>query len=109
MRSGSSRRLAAAKLGGESFDLMPGFVERAGTVDFLGRVTKFFLNRKLGGDAAAGFLLVESTREEALQLLLRLAPGNDEAVETFMNAGFDQQSGFHKGSVARALALPFVK
>jgi hypothetical protein len=88
---------------------MPGFVEGAGTIDFLGRVTKFFLNRKLGRDAAASFFLVEAASEEALQLLLRLTPGNDEAVETFVNAGFDEQRGFYKGGVARALAFPFIE
>jgi hypothetical protein len=70
---------------------------------------EFFLHGKLCGDAATGFRFIETTRNKALQLLLRLAPGNDEAVETFVNSGFDQQSSFYKGGVARALAFPFFK
>jgi hypothetical protein len=101
--------LTAAKLGGESFDLTAGFVERPGTVDSFGRELEFFLYGKLCGDTAAGIRFAEATRNEALQLLLRFAPSNDDAVETSVNTRFDQQSGFHKGSVERALAFPFLK
>jgi hypothetical protein len=101
--------LTAAKLGGERFDLTAGFVERPGAVDSFGRVLEFFLDGKLSGDTAAGLRFIKATRNEALQLLLRFAPRNDEAVETFVNPGFDQQSSFHKGGVARALAFPFLK
>src|SRR5260370_19039152 len=98
-----------AKPGGESLDLAAGFLKRAGTVDFLGGETQFIPDGKLGGDAAARFTFAQATRNEALELLLRLAPGDDEAIEFFVNAGFDKERGFHKGGVARAVALPHVK
>jgi hypothetical protein len=82
-------------------------LERAGAVDFFGGKTQLFGDRKLGGDAAASFSFAKATGNEALELLLRLAPGNDEPIEFFVNAGFDQKSGFHKGGVACASALPF--
>jgi len=90
-------------------DLAAGFLQRAGAVDFLGGETQFILDGKLGGDAAAGFTFAKVTRDKALELLLRLAPGDDEAIEFFVNAGFDQERGFHKGGVARAVTLPHVK
>jgi hypothetical protein len=96
-----------AELGGESLDLAAGFCERAGAVDFLGGETEFFLHGKLCGDAAEGFGFAEATSEEALELLLRLAPGDDQAVQIFVNAGFDEESGLDEGSVACASSFPF--
>jgi hypothetical protein len=107
VRHGSPHRLSAAKLAGESLDLEARLLQRAGAVDFLGGETQLFRNGKLGGDAAASFGFAKVTGNEALELLLRLAPGNYQAIEFFVNAGFDQKSGFHKGGVARAGALPF--
>jgi len=46
-----------AESGGEGFDLAAGFVERAGTINFLRGVAQFFLDRKLRGHARAGFSL----------------------------------------------------
>jgi hypothetical protein len=96
-----------AELGGESLDLAAGFCERAGAVDFLGGETEFFLDGKLCGDAAAGFGFAEATSQEALELLLRLAPGNDQAVQILVNAGFDEEGGLHEGSVTCAASFPF--
>src|SRR5712692_10395998 len=104
-----SRRLTAAKLGGESFDLAAGFFERAGTVDFLGGRRNIKNERKLGGDAATGFDFTETTREKALDLLLGMAPGDHQAVETFVNAGFDQQGGFDEDRVADSGAPPHLE
>src|SRR5260370_12400659 len=98
-----------SELGGQRFDLAAGFLEGAGTVDFLGSEKQFFLDGKLGGDAAAGFGFAEAARDEALELLLRRAPGNHEAIQFIVNAGFDEERGFHKSGVARAAALPFVE
>ena len=86
-----------------------GFLERAGTVDLFGGEAEFFVDWKLSGDAAAGFGFAEAAREEALELLLRLAPGDDQAIQIFVNAGFDQQGGFDEGGVARAGTLPIVE
>src|SRR5882762_9161141 len=108
-RSGSPRHLTSAEFGGESFDLAASFLERAGTVDFLGGQTQFFLDGKLGGNAAAGFGFAEAAREEALELLFRRAPSHHEAVQVFVNAGFDQERGFDEGGVARAAPLPFLE
>jgi hypothetical protein len=108
-RNRSPPRLTATELGGESFDLAARFLERAGTVDFLGGETQLFLDRKLGGNAAAGFCFGEAASEEALKLLLRLAPGNYEAIQIFVNAGFDQERGFDEGGIAHAATLPFVE
>jgi hypothetical protein len=99
--------LAAPELGGESLDLAACFYERAGAVDFLGGETEFFLDGKLCADAAEGFGFAEATSEEALELLLRLAPGNHEAMQFFVNAGFDKESGLDKSSVACASSFPF--
>jgi len=35
-------------------------------------------------------------------LLFRRAPSHHEAVQVFVNAGFDQERGFDEGGVARA-------
>src|SRR2546426_12474604 len=82
-----------AELGGKSLNLTASFFERAGTIDFLGGEVKFFLDGKLGGDAATSFDFVETTRKEALELLLGMAPRDHEAIEILVNAGFDQQGG----------------
>jgi hypothetical protein len=98
-----------AELGGESLDLAAGFCERTRAVDSLSGETEFFLDGKLCGDAAEGFGLAKATSEEALELLLRLAPGDDQAVQIFVNAGFDEESGLDEGSVARAASFPFLE
>jgi hypothetical protein len=101
--------LAAAELSGEGFDLMAGFVEGAGAVDLIGGESEFLLDGELGGDAAAGFGFGETACEEAVELLLRLAPGDDKTVQIFVNAGFDEEGGFNEGGIAHALALPIVE
>src|SRR6266702_2986217 len=85
----SSRRLAA-QLGGERCNLSAGFFERARTVDFLGRVAQLFLDGKLGRDAAAGLRLGKAARNQAFELLRRLAPRDDEDIEFVVQAGFDE-------------------
>jgi len=98
-----------AELSGEGFDLAASLLERAGAVDFLGGKKKFFFDGKLGGDAAAGFGFAEATRHEALELLFGLAPDDHKAIQFLVNAGFDQEGGFHKGGIARAAALPVLE
>src|SRR6266481_4155043 len=88
---------------------MAGFVEGAGAVDLIGGESKFLLDGELGGDAAAGFGFGEAASEESVELLLRLAPGDDKTVEIFVNAGFDEEGGFNEGGIAHALALPIVE
>src|ERR1700694_3801933 len=105
----SSRRLAAAEFDGEGFKLAAGFFEGAGAVDFLGSETQFFFDGELSGDAAAGFRFTEATREEAVELLLGFAPGDDQAIKFFVDAGFDEECGLYEGRGACALALPFVE
>ena len=85
------------------------FLERAGTVDFLGGQTQFFLDGKLGGDAAESFGFAEAAGDEAFELLFRGAPCDHEAIQFLVNAGFDQERSFHKGGVARAVTLPFLE
>src|SRR5712691_739952 len=104
----SSRRLAA-ELGGERCNLSAGFFERARAVDFLGGVTQFFLDGKLGRDAAAGLRFGKAARNQAFQLLLGLAPRDDEAIELLVQAGFDEQRGFDERGVADSVPLPFVE
>jgi hypothetical protein len=88
---------------------MAGFVEGAGAVDLIGGESEFLLDGELGGDAAAGFGFGEAASEESVELLLRLAPGDDKTVEIFVNAGFDEEGGFNEGGIAHALALPIVE
>jgi len=107
LRNGSPHRLSATEFGGESLDLEAGLLQRAGAIDFLGGETQFLRSGKLGGDAAASFGFTKAAGNEALELLFRLAPGNHQTIKCFVNAGFDQKSGFHKGGVACAGALPF--
>src|SRR5258708_31457070 len=85
------------------------FLERSGTVDFLGGQTQFFLDGKLGGDAAESFGFAEAAGEEALELLFRRAPCYHETIQFLVNAGFDEERSFHKGGVARAVTLPFLE
>src|SRR5258708_38314328 len=98
-----------AELSGERLDLAAGFFERAGTIDFFSGQAKFFLDGKLRGDAAAGFDFVEPAREEPLDLLLGPAPGDYQAVQLFVNAGFNQQGGFHEHRIADSAAPPRLK
>jgi hypothetical protein len=88
---------------------MAGFVEGTGAVDLIGGESEFLLDGELGGDAAAGFGFREAAGEEAVELLLRLAPGDDKTIQILVNAGFDEEGGFNKGSIAHALALPIVE
>src|SRR2546422_987821 len=104
----SSRRLAA-ELGGERRNLPAGFFERARTVDFLAGVTQFFLDGKLGRDAAAGLRFGKAARNQAFQLLLGLAPRDDEAIEFLVQARFDKQRSFDERGVADSVPLPFVE
>jgi hypothetical protein len=102
-------RPGASEFGGEGFDLASGFFEGAGAVNFFSSVAEFFFDGKLRGNAAAGLGFAEAAREEPLELLLGLAPGDDEAVQPFINTGFDEESGFDECGVADPVALPFVE
>src|SRR5260370_2763985 len=112
------RGLGATVLGGgrfstkscsQGFDLTAGCFERAGTVNFLGGITQFFVHGKLHGYAAARFVFTESASAEAFELLLWFAPSDNEAVELLVYAGLDDQRRFDEGSVANAVALPFLE
>src|SRR5205814_262357 len=68
--------------------------------------TQLFLDRKLRGHAAERFGFTEAPREEALELLLRRAPGDHQPIEFFVNAGFDDQRGFDESRIANAASPP---
>src|SRR6266568_2975402 len=104
----SSRRLAA-ELGGERCNLAAGFFQRPRTVDFPSGVMQFFLDGKLGRDAAAGLRFGKAARNQEFELLLGLTPGDDEAIEFLVQAGFDKQRGFDERGVADSVPLPFVE
>ncbi len=70
---------------------------------------QFFLDGKLGRDAAAGLRFGKAARNQAFELLLGLTPGHDEAIEFLVQAGFDKQRGFDERGVADSVPLPFVE
>src|SRR5260370_11342089 len=86
---GLPHSLAVAELGGQRLDLAASSFERAGAIDFLGGQAKVFLDGKLRGDAAAGLRFAKASRPQPLQLLLGTAPRDPQAIEIFVNAGFD--------------------
>jgi len=48
----------------------------------------------------AGFSFAEAAgSSQSLELLFRLTPRNHQAIQFFVNAGFDEQRGFHKSGV----------
>ena len=98
--------MAFAKIRSEGLDLGAGFIERAGAIDGAGGVLEFFFKRKLSGDAAAGFGFAHAASAEAFELLLWRAPGDDEAVEPYGHAGFDEQGCFDEGRGVSAAFLP---
>ncbi len=98
-----------AEFGGEGLDLGASGIEGAGTVDGVGGVAKFFVEGKLGGDAVAGFEFAHAAGEEALELLLGSAEGNDESIEISCEAGFDEKGGFDEGGIAEPGSLPRVE
>src|SRR6266478_6251087 len=104
----SSRRLAA-ELGGERRNLAAGFFQRPRTVDFLSGVMQFFLDGKLGRDAAAGLRFGKAARNQAFELLFGLAPGHDEAIEFLVQASFDKQRSFDERGVTDSVPFPFVE
>src|SRR6267142_1023161 len=73
----------------ERFDLVAGFFEGAGAIDFFCCVAEFVLNWELRGDAGAGVVIAEAARAKALELLLGAAPSDHEAVQVFEVASFD--------------------
>ena len=70
------------------------FFERPGAIDGVGGVLEFFVDRKLSGHAAAGFGFAHTSGAKSFELLLRRAPGDDQAVQPGGHAGFDKQCGF---------------
>src|SRR5438132_2618475 len=48
----------------------------------------------------------EAPREEALELLLRRAPGVHQPIELLVNAGFDEQRGFDESRIVNAASPP---
>jgi hypothetical protein len=84
-------------------------IEGAGAVDGVGGVAEFFVNGKLGGNAAAGFDFAHAAGKEAFQLLRRSTECDDESIEVFGEAGFDEESGFDEGGVAKAGTFPGVE
>ncbi len=93
----------------QGFDLGASVVEGARAVDGVSCVAEFFVDRKLGGDAAAGFDFAHAAGEEAFKLLGGGAEGDHESIEMFGETGFDEQSGFHEDGVAKAGALPRIE
>src|SRR6202051_4718946 len=87
LRSISNGWTHFAKFGSELLDLLTRFRERAGTIDSLRRVTEFLFHGKLRADSAASFLFRETAGHQTRNLLLRLAPHHDHAVELFIQPG----------------------
>src|SRR5260370_24327679 len=99
------RGLGATVLGGgrfstkscsQGFDLTAGFFERAGTVNFLGRITQFFGHGKLHGYAAARLVFTETASAEAFELLLWFASSCHEAVQLLVYARLDGPRPLHQ-------------
>jgi hypothetical protein len=101
--------VGAAEFDGKGRNLTAGFFERAGAVDFLGGMAQLFLDRELGSDAAAGFVFTEAACEESFELLFRFAPGYNDAIEFFVNTGFDEERGFDESGIADSGAVPQFK
>ena len=72
-------------------------------------MAQFFVDRKLGGDAAAGFDFAHSASEEALELLSGSAESDDQPIEMLCETGFDEESGFDESGVAKSGALPGIE
>jgi hypothetical protein len=98
----------AAEPACKSHDLPARLLKRARAIDSLGGEFEFFLHGHLRSDAAARFGLAEATREEALELLFWLAPGDDDAIQILVHSRFDEQRGFDKGGGAPR-TLPLVE
>ena len=103
------RRGFLAQPCGQGFDLSASVVERAGAVDGVGGVAEFFVDGKLGGNAAVSFDFAHAAGEEAFELLPGSAEGDHESIEVFCETGFDEESGFDEGGVAKAGTLPRVE
>lgn|SRR5690348_2053024 len=54
-----------------------------------------FVERELRGNAALGIFARAAAAHQARELLVACAPRNGEAVESFIEAGFDMQRGDH--------------
>jgi hypothetical protein len=98
-----------AEKGGEGSDLGAGGAEGAGTVDGVSGVTELFVQGKLSGDAAMSFEFAHAAGEEAFELLLGSAEGDNEAIKASGEARFDQKCGFHKDYIADAGMSPGVE
>ena len=72
-------------------------------------MAEFFLDGKLGGNAAVGLGLAHVAGKEAFELLFRGAEGDDKSIEVFGEAGFDEKSSLDEGGVANARTLPSVE
>src|SRR5882762_3855446 len=88
-RTPNRLRRVYAELCCEGFHLLSGFFEGAGAIDFFCCVAEFVLNGELRGDAAAGVVIAEPARAEALELLVGAAPSDHEAVQVLEVASFD--------------------
>jgi hypothetical protein len=98
--------LALVEICGERLYLGSSFVECTGAIDFVSGVFEFFFDGKLGGEAAASFGFAHAPGAQAFELLFRCAPGDDEAVESFGHASFDEQRGFDKRGGVSAAFFP---
>jgi hypothetical protein len=98
-----------AELGGQGLDLATGFFEGAGAIDLRRGMAELFGDGELRGDALASVFVAEAAGAKALELLLGAAPGDYEAIEILVIAGFDEQRGFDEGGLASAIACPFRK
>ncbi len=104
-----SRGILLAEFGSEGVDLGASAVKGARAVDGVGGVAEFFVKRKLGSDAATGFEFTDAASKKSLELLLRCAEGDDEAIEIFRETGFEEERGFDESDIAKARALPGVE
>ena len=91
---------------GQSGNLRLRVFARAGRVDCVGGVFQFFIVGELKRHAAPRFGFSEAACDETLDLLFGLAPNDDESVEAFVNARFDEQSGFDENGITGIFFLP---
>src|SRR6266852_568284 len=90
--------------GDDAYHLPPSFFQRARAVNLVVGHAAFLIELHLRADSAEGLLPRHPAGQQALHLLLRLTPGDHQAVETLVVAGFDQQRRLHDHHRARLSA-----
>ncbi len=101
--------MAILEICGELPHLGSSFLESAAAINFVSGVLDFFLNGKLGGDAAPSFCFAHASGAQTLKLLFWCAPGHYESVESCGHASFDEQRGFDEPGGVSAAFFPVLQ